>query len=159
MAIAIVAILAGSGLFLSGYTLGQRTASEPSTPISEADAFRPFWDTYHTITDTYAGGEVDRETLIQGAIKGMVGALGDPYSSYLTAQEYRESLQGISGQFEGVGAEIATQGSDGTQGCAPLGPTCHLLVVAALEGSPAEKAGILGRRPHPGHRRHARSTA
>jgi len=142
MAIAIVAVLAGSGLFLSGYTLGQRTASEPSTPISEADAFRPFWDTYHTITDTYAGGEVDRETLIQGAIKGMVGALGDPYSSYLTAQEYRSSLQGISGQFEGVGAEIGTQGSDGTQGCAPLGAACHLLVVSAFEGSPAEKAGI-----------------
>ena len=142
MAIALVAILAGSGLFLSGYTLGQRTASEPSTPISEADAFRPFWDTYHTITDTYAGGDVDREALIQGAIKGMVGALGDPYSSYLTAQEYLASLQGISGQFEGVGAEISTQGTDGVQGCAPLGPTCHLLVVSALEGSPAEKAGL-----------------
>ncbi len=143
MAIALIAILAGSGLFLSGYTLGQRTASEPATPISEADAFRPFWDTYHTITDTYAGGEVDREALIQGAIKGMVGALGDPYSSYLTAQQYRESLQGISGQFEGVGADIGTQGSDGTQGCSPLGPSCHLLVVDALDGSPAEKAGIL----------------
>ncbi len=142
MAIAIVAVLAGSGLFLSGYTLGQRTASEPSTPISDADAFRPFWDTYHTITDTYAGGDVDRETLIQGAIKGMVGALGDPYSSYLTAQEYRSSLQGISGQFEGVGAEIGTQGSDGTQGCAPLGASCHLLVVSAFDGSPAEQAGI-----------------
>jgi carboxyl-terminal processing protease len=142
MAIAIVAVLAGSGLFLSGYTLGQRAASEPSTPISEADAFRPFWDTYHTITDTYAGGDVDREALIQGAIKGMVGALGDPYSSYLTAQDYRATLQGISGQFEGVGAEIATQDADGAQGCAPLGPACHLVVVAALDGSPAEKAGI-----------------
>jgi carboxyl-terminal processing protease len=143
MAIAIVAILGGSGLFLSGYTLGQRAASEPSTPISEADAFRPFWDTYHTITDTYAGGTVDREALVQGAIKGMVGALGDPYSSYLTAQEYLASLQGISGQFEGVGAEISTQGSDGVQGCAPLGPACHLLVVSALDASPAEKAGVM----------------
>ena len=143
MAIAIVAVLAGSGLFLSGYTLGQRAASEPSTPISEADAFRPFWDTYHTITDSYAGGDVDREALIQGAIKGMVGSLGDPYSSYLTAQEYRATLQGISGQFEGVGAQIATEAADGTQGCTPLGPACHLVVVSALAGSPAEKAGIL----------------
>jgi carboxyl-terminal processing protease len=142
MAIAIVAVLGGSGLFLSGYTLGQRDGSEPSTPLSEADAFRPFWDTYHTITDTYAGGEVDREAIIAGAIKGMVGALGDPYSSYLTAQEYRETLQGISGQFEGVGAEIGTQGTDGVQGCAPLGPACHLLVSGTLEGSPAEAAGL-----------------
>ena len=73
----------------------------------------------------------------------MIGALGDPYSSYLTAQEYQASLQGITGQFEGIGAEIATQGSDGDQGCAPLGPDCHLLVVIApLDGSPAEKAGL-----------------
>ena len=75
--------------------------------------------------------------------RGWSGALGDPFSSYLTAQEYRASLQGISGQFEGVGAEIGTQGSDGAQGCAPLGSSCHLLVVSAFEGSPAEKAGIV----------------
>ena len=64
--------------------------------------------------------------LIQGAIKGMIDALGDPYSSYLTSEEYRDSLQGISGQFEGIGAEIATQAADGTQGCATLGADCRL---------------------------------
>ncbi|MGZ8437692.1 MAG: S41 family peptidase [Candidatus Limnocylindrales bacterium] len=142
VAVAVVAVLAGSALFLSGYTMGRQAAAEPGTPVSAAEAFQPFWDAYHTIIERYAGGEVDRTTLIQGAIRGMIAGLGDPYSSYLTSEEYRQSLQGISGQFEGIGAEIATQATDGTQGCATLGPDCHLLITAALAGSPAEKAGL-----------------
>ena len=143
VAVAIVAILAGGALFMSGYSLGRQASSEPGTPVSEDEAFRPFWDTYHTITERYAGSEVDRDALIQGAIRGMIDALEDPYSSYLTSDEYRDSLQDIGGQFEGVGAEIATQAPDGSQGCATLGPDCRLVVVAPLAGSPAEKAGVL----------------
>ena len=72
----------------------------------------------------------------------MIDALGDPYSSYLTSEEYRDSLQGISGQFEGIGAEIATQATDGTQGCATLGADCRLVIIAPIAESPAEKAGL-----------------
>jgi len=142
IAIAVVAVLAGSALFLSGYTMGRQAGAEPGTPVSETQAFQPFWDAYHTINERYAGGEVDRNSLIQGAIRGMIAALGDPYSSYLTSDEYRQSLQGISGQFEGIGAEIATQANDGTQGCATLGPDCHLLITNTLPDSPAERAGL-----------------
>jgi carboxyl-terminal processing protease len=142
VAVAIVAVLAGSALFLSGYTMGRQAAAEPGTPVSAAEAFQPFWDAYHTINERYAGGAVDRNSLIQGAIRGMIAALGDPYSTYLTSEEYRQSLQGISGQFEGIGAEIATQATDGTQGCATLGPDCHLLITGALPDSPAERAGL-----------------
>ena len=142
LAIALVAILAGGALFMSGYTMGRQMALEPGTPPTESEAFKPFWDTYRAITEQYAGGEVDEPGLIEGAIRGMIDALGDPYSSYLTSEEYRDSLQGISGQFEGIGAEIATEGADGTQGCATLGPDCSLVIVSPLEGSPAEKAGL-----------------
>jgi carboxyl-terminal processing protease len=137
-----VAILAGSGLFLSGYTMGRHAASDPGTPASEETAFQPFWDTFHTIQDRYAGGDVDQSTLIQGAIRGMIGSLDDPFSAYLTSDQYRQSLQGISGQFEGIGAQLASQAPDGMQGCAPLGPTCRLIVTEPIEGSPAEKAGL-----------------
>ena len=142
LAIALVAVLAGSALFMSGYSVGRQTAVEPGTPVSEDEAFRPFWDTYHTISERYAGGEVDRDALIQGAIRGMIEALDDPYSSYLTSDEYRDSLQGISGEFEGIGAEIATEDGAGEQGCATLGPDCRLVIVAPLAGSPAERAGL-----------------
>ena len=142
VAIVVVALLAGGALFMSGYTMGRQTATEPGTPVSEDAAFRPFWDTYHTITDRYAGGTVDREALVQGAIRGMIDALGDPYSSYLTSKEYHDSLQGISGEFEGIGAEIATQATDGTQGCATLSADCRLVIVAPIAGSPAAKADL-----------------
>ena len=142
LAIALVALLAGGALFMSGYTMGRQMALEPGTPATASDAFEPFWDTYRTITQRYAGGDVDEDALIQGAIRGMIESLGDPYSSYLTSEEYQQSLQGISGQFEGIGAEMATEAPDGTQGCSTLGPECSLVVVAPLEGSPAEEAGL-----------------
>jgi carboxyl-terminal processing protease len=143
VAIALVAILTGGALFMSGYSLGARSASQPGTPVSADQAFQPFWDAYHSIDQRYAGGEVDRAALVQGAIKGMIDALGDPYSSYLTSEEYRNSLLGVNGQFEGIGAEIASQAADGTQGCSTLGPDCRLVVIAPIDGSPAKAAGLL----------------
>ncbi len=143
LAIAVVVILGGSALFMSGYSMGRQSALQPGTPASDEGAFVPFWDTYDTINERYAGGEVDRNTLIQGAIRGMIESLGDPYSAYMTSDEYRKSLQGISGQFEGIGAEIATQAPDGTPGCATLGPDCLLVIADALDGSPAALAGLL----------------
>lgn len=143
LAVVLVAVLAGGGLFMSGYSLGRQEATQPGTPASEDAAFQPFWDAYHAVTERYAGGEVDRKKLIEGAIKGMIEALGDPYSSYLTSDEYKQSLQGIGGEFEGIGAEIGTVKADGTTtDCTTLGPDCRLVVIAPIEGSPAQKAGI-----------------
>ncbi|HXG40265.1 MAG TPA: S41 family peptidase [Candidatus Limnocylindrales bacterium] len=144
LAIVVVALFAGAALFLSGYSIGRQAASEPGTPPAEEEAFRPFWDAYRFITTQYAGGEVDRRTLVEGAIDGMIESLHDPYSSYLTPEEYRQSLQDISGEFEGVGIEVAPRRPDGTNGadCVELGPDCRLVVVAPLDGSPAQKAGI-----------------
>ena len=143
LAIAVVVIHGGSALFMSGYSMGRQSAVQPGTPAFEEGAFTPFWDTYDTIRDRYAGEEVPRDTLIQGAIRGMIDALGDPYSAYMTSEEYRKSLQGISGQFEGIGAEIATQSADGSRGCTPLGPDCRLVITDSLDGSPAKLAGLL----------------
>ena len=143
ISIALVAIMAGSGLFLSGYSLGRQAASEPGTAPSDGAAFQPFWDTYHTISDRYAGGEIDRGELVQGAIKGMIDSLGDPFSQYLSADQYQQSLQTISGQFEGIGADLSSLAADGSQGCAPLGASCRLVITRSFDGSPAARAGLL----------------
>ncbi len=143
IALAIVAVLGGAALFLSGYSLGRQAETTPGTAVSEQELFQPFWDTYRAITERYAGGDVDRKALVEGAIKGMVEALGDPYSSYLTPEEYKQSLEGINGQFEGIGAEIATKAADGSDTqCSTLGSDCHLVIVAPIAGSPAERAGL-----------------
>jgi carboxyl-terminal processing protease len=142
-AIGLVAVLAGSALFWSGYALGHRSATQPGTPVSEDEAFQPFWDAYHAIAERYAGGPVDREALIEGAIKGMVGTLGDPYSTYLSPTDYQQALEDLSGSFEGIGAEIGTRAPDGTASdCSTLGPDCRLTIIAPLDGSPAQAAGL-----------------
>jgi carboxyl-terminal processing protease len=144
VAIAVVAILAGGALFMSGFLVGQRAAAQPGTPAGRAEIFQPFWDTYEAIDTRYAGGEVDQQALIRGAIRGMVEALDDPYSTYLTPEEYQSGLQDLSGQFEGIGAEIGTQNpaTGETSDCSTLAPDCVLVIVAPIEGSPAERAGL-----------------
>jgi carboxyl-terminal processing protease len=143
LSIVVVALLAGTGLFLSGYTLGSHQAATPGTAGADTELFAPFWDAYHAITERYAGGEVDRKKLVEGATKGLFSALGDPYSEYLTSEEYRDSLEGLSGTFEGIGAEIGTRSpDDGASDCSTLGPECLLVVIAPIAGSPAEAAGI-----------------
>jgi len=140
---ALVAVLAGTVLFLSGWTLGRQSALTPGTPASEAEDFQPFWDTYRAVTDRYAGGTVDRKVLIDGAIKGMISALGDPFSMYLTPEEYKASLQGIAGEFTGIGATIGTvDGKGASNTCTTLGADCQLAVVKTIPGSPAEKARL-----------------
>src|SRR5688500_14533115 len=67
VAVALVAILAGGALFMSGYLLGGRRADQPGTPATDDAAFQPFWDAYRQIVDRYAGGEVDKDALIEGA--------------------------------------------------------------------------------------------
>jgi carboxyl-terminal processing protease len=144
VAVAMVAVLAGSALFVSGWSLGRQSALTPGTPANEVDAFQPFWDTYRAVTDRYAGGDVDRKALIEGAIKGMIGALDDPYSLYLTSDEFKDSLRSISGEFEGIGATIGTVDAAGvTSTCTLLAADCRLVVVAPIPGSPAEQAGLV----------------
>ena len=143
IAVALVAVLGGGALFMSGFVLGQRTENQPGTPGSEAEAFQPFWDAYRAIRDRYALEPVDRKTIIEGAIRGMVEAIGDPYSTYLSSEDFRQTLQDINGEFEGIGAEIGTVNAAGeTVDCAEFGPDCRLVIIAPLEGSPAEKAGL-----------------
>jgi carboxyl-terminal processing protease len=143
IAVALVAVLGGGALFMSGFVLGQRQVTEPGGPATEEEAFRPFWDAYHAIRDQFALGPVDRKDIIEGAIRGMVEAIDDPYSSYLSSEEFRQTLQDINGEFEGIGAEIGTVNAAGeTVDCSEFGPDCRLVVVAPLEGSPAEKAGL-----------------
>lgn len=143
IAIALVALVAGSTLFVSGFALGSLKTSTPGTPVDEQAAFQPFWDTYRSITQDYAGEPVDRKVLIEGAIRGMIASLDDPFSAYLSPDEFRQSLQGLSGQFEGIGATLESRRLTGTGACATLGDGCALVVVQPIEGAPAAKAGLL----------------
>ncbi len=139
---ALATVIAGSGLFFAGFLLGARTAAQPGTPADETRAFQPFWDAYGAVTQHYAGEPVPHRQIISGAIKGMLESLGDPFSFYMSPEDFKKSLQGLAGQFEGIGATIASRATDGTEGCSPLGSTCSLVVVQPVPGAPAARAGL-----------------
>ena len=142
LAVAVVGLLAGAALFLSGFTLGARTATTPGTPAADQALFAPFWDTWDSITRSYVG-QVDQKKLIEGAIDGLIKALGDPYSSYMSPADLQRAREDLGGQFEGIGAVIAARSSAAGGGtCTTLAPDCRMTVVSAIAASPAEAAGI-----------------
>jgi carboxyl-terminal processing protease len=71
---------------------------------------------------------VDSEKLTISAIEGMLKTL-DPYSAYLTPERYKELEIGTSGEFGGVGMEIAAENG-------------VLTIITTIEGTPAAKAGV-----------------
>ena len=75
---------------------------------------------------------VDPENLQYGAIQGVIEALNDPHTVYITPEEYQSGIDIISGSFEGIGANVD---QDRTTG--------EIVIVAPFRDSPAEKAGVL----------------
>jgi len=139
----LVAVLGGGALFMSGYSVGRDEGRAPNGAASESDAWKPFWNVYDAVRQRFALGPVSRDKLVEGAIRGLVESVGDPYSSYLSPEDFQGTLNDISGSFEGIGAEIGSVDANGNpSGCATFGPDCHLVVIRPLEDSPALKAGL-----------------
>jgi carboxyl-terminal processing protease len=139
---AIVAVLAGSALFVSGFTLGREQSASAGTPSSVEDQFAPFWEAYNKIRAEYVG-EVDDKRLVEEAIRGLFEAIGDPYSGYMSSDEYKRSLASLSGQFEGIGAHMAARlAAQPDEACDRASDECQFVVVKTVGDSPAEKAGL-----------------
>ncbi|MFI5262219.1 MAG: S41 family peptidase [Candidatus Limnocylindrales bacterium] len=143
VALVLTLVMAGSALFVSGYSLGHLQAGTPGTAAADEAAFQAFWDAYHAITQDFVGTPVDQRTLVEGALSGMFATLKDPYSQYLAPTDLTSTLSSLSGQFSGIGAVMNARAPDGTEGCTPLGPTCALVVLRTIPGAPAESAGLL----------------
>lgn len=114
-----VAIVAAS--FGAGYVLGTQSGSTGLNSVKEA------WSII--FRDYVARDRLDDARMSQAAIEGIIDTLDDPYSEYLDPETYRLSLDFIEGEFEGIGAEIGIRDE-------------RLTIIAPIENTPAEKAGI-----------------
>lgn len=65
-----------------------------------------------------------------GELKGVIAGLNDPYSEYMTKEEYDKLMETTSGKFYGIGVVI-TKGEDNL-----------ITVISPIKGSPADKAGV-----------------
>lgn len=75
--------------------------------------------------------EIDDAALTEGMYEGYVRALGDPYSAYYTEEEAKELMQGISGEYSGIGAVLSLSYE-----------TNAVTITNVFRESPAEEAGL-----------------
>ena len=107
----------------------QIISQEPPTGVISIDA-TPFWTVWEKLQENYYDkSKLDTQKMLNGAISGMVQALGDPFTIYLPPVQNNYFKQGLSGQFSGIGSELGMKDK-------------QIIVIAPLTGSPSEKAGI-----------------
>lgn len=86
---------------------------------------------YRKIIDKYYFGEIDEESLKEGAIAGYVAGLNDPYTEYISKADMQDYLDDTMGNFVGIGIYMVKN-------------TEHdrVEVLSTIKEGPAEKAGI-----------------
>ena len=144
----VILLLAGafSGGFLAGHYLpnvgqipglvqiipsvgGPTTEQQASTPSDVQNLFKPFWEAWNIVHNQYVDQPVDDTALMQGAIRGMMAALGDKQTFYMDPQSFENETTVLKGSYEGIGAYVDTRGD-------------YLTIVSPIAGSPAEAAGL-----------------
>lgn len=124
-----------ASLNLAPETLSEDLSTQPeATPQAEStetidDLFEPFWRAWDIVHDQYLEQPVDDELLMQGAIRGMLDSLGDPYTSYMDPFEYEQQQSPLSGEYEGIGVWVDTSGD-------------YLTIISPIPNTPAEEAGL-----------------
>lgn len=92
--------------------------------------FGLFWKSWDLLREKYVDkGKLDPNEMMYGAIKGMLASTGDPYTTFFDPKANQAFQEEITGSFQGIGAEIGMKGG-------------VLTIVAPLDDSPAQKAGL-----------------
>lgn len=122
MAVYLVGTLSGAALTLSVQTW----AAGNKQPLPVQD-IRMFAEVYGQIKANYYQ-ETQDDQLIQSAVKGMVADL-DPHSEYMSIKDFKDLKEDTAGEFGGLGMEISKKDN-------------FIMVVAPIEDTPAERAGV-----------------
>lgn len=122
--------------FGSGYVYGQSPIAPvnlfgPATGASSlSDAFTPLLEVHALLQDRYFEQPLDDVVLAEGAIDGMLATLDDPHTRYLSPIDEEAARNSMSGEFQGIGAEVENVDGD-------------ITIISPIDGSPAEAAGLL----------------
>ena len=127
----MTAVLASSAaLLISGRTQAQSDEHWVSQQDFETlQRYRRLEEIRETLMRDYYL-ELDEDSLVLGAIRGMTASIGDPYTFYYTPEEMTKANEDTEGIYHGVGVVIQ-RSEEG-----------YILVLRVYEGSPAEKAGM-----------------
>jgi carboxyl-terminal processing protease len=124
----LLAFVAGNRLQTIGDYFFAPYTNKGNQTLSQNLDFKTVESVYDTLKQKY-DGKLDMAKLQDGLNKGLVDAAGDPYTTYLSAQEAKEFKDDLEGTFSGIGAELGKRND-------------KLVVIAPIDGSPAQKAGL-----------------
>ena len=93
------------------------------------DLFTPFWESWDLLHAYYVDQPLDDQAMLEGAIRGMISALGDPHTRYANPDEYQEEVESSAGEYQGIGAYVDVTGD-------------YVKISSTMPGSPAEEAGL-----------------
>ncbi len=123
---------------LVGFNAGYVLAQSPVAPVQlfsswhssgRYQALTPLMEVWDLIRLRYYQQPVAEEALINGAIEGMLGALEDEYSRYLSPEAEAAARASMQGEFQGIGAEVESING-------------NITIVSPFDGSPAQAAGL-----------------
>lgn len=93
--------------------------------------FALFWKVWEILKEKFVDqSKLDAKQMLYGAIDGMLASTGDPYTTFFDPKEKQDFQEDMTGNFEGIGAEMAIKDE-------------ILTIVSPLEGTPAERVGLL----------------
>ena len=84
---------------------------------------------YDTLVNGYVDKNISKDDLINGALKGMAEATGDPYTNYLVNDETAAIDETMTGSFGGIGAELRSENN-------------RVIISNTREGTPSQKIGL-----------------
>ena len=116
-------------VFGTGFWFGKIQTTCEICPPQDVD-LSLFWQVWKTLQEKFVDkAKIDTQELIYGAISGMVNSLDDPYTVFLKPEDSKRFIEDVKGSFDGIGVEIDIRNG-------------QLQVVAPLEGTPGQRAGL-----------------
>ena len=131
--VALVIVSFTGGMLVKSEFVGASEFFGSKTEKTETPDLTEFWKVWNMISKYYVysgtASSTPTQEKIDGAIKGLVASLGDPYSEYLPAEEKKGFDEELSGSIEGIGVVVGIRDN-------------VLTVISPIKGSPADRAGI-----------------
>lgn len=127
----ILILIIGTGAFFLGTVYGSLNSEEiidNGTPVVGDSSFDKLYEVRDVINSQYYQ-DIDQDALVEGAIKGMVNSVGDPYTVFFNAEEYKEFNDDGDGNYVGIGVIVGIKED-------------RIVVITPFEGSPAFEAGL-----------------
>lgn len=114
---------------LNPFNTGPTSEQQSATPGELQTLFVPFWEAWNIVHEQFVDQPVDDTVLMQGAIRGMMEALGDDYTYYMEPRVFESETLQLQGSYEGIGAYVDVEGD-------------YLTIISPIQGSPADEAGL-----------------